>query len=66
MNKSLFLIGIIFLFSCKNDAKGILAEAKWGGDLELALNQASNSDKIIMIDFMAQWCPPCKKMDQES
>ena len=19
-----------------------------------------------MIDFMAQWCPPCKKMDQET
>ena len=24
------------------------------------------SNKIIMIEFMAEWCPPCKRMEKET
>ena len=39
---------------------------QWGNNLDSAFTIASNSNKIIMIDFMAEWCPPCQKMDKNT
>ena len=39
---------------------------QWMSNLDSAFSIASNSNKIIMIDFMAEWCPPCKKMDKNT
>ena len=43
----------------ENNPNGI----KWRNNLDSAFAIASKSNKIIMIDFMAEWCPPCKRMD---
>ena len=65
----LLLVFVLLIFSVgwRNDTqKESLDEIRWGNNLDSALNLASNSNKIIMIDFMAEWCPPCKKMDKET
>ena len=37
---------------------------EWHSDLELARQQARAQDKLIVIDFCADWCMPCNKMDR--
>ena len=61
------LIILLLIVGCgqkvsENNPNGI----KWGNNLDAAFAIASKSDKIIMIDFMAEWCPPCKKMDDKT
>ena len=61
------LIILLLIVGCgqkvsENNPNGI----KWGNNLDSAFAIASKSDKIIMIDFMAEWCPPCKKMDNKT
>ena len=31
-----------------------------------AQDQAKKDGKILIVDFMATWCPPCKKMERET
>ena len=69
MKKLLFLVFALLIFSVafRNDIiKETFDEVNWGNDIDLALNLASISNKIIMIEFMAEWCPPCKKMEKET
>ena len=41
-------------------------EIIWEENLDSAFNLASLHNKIIMIEFMAEWCPPCKRMEKET
>jgi thiol:disulfide interchange protein len=41
-------------------------EISWEENLDSAFDLASTSNKIVMIEFMAEWCPPCKKMEKET
>ena len=41
-------------------------EIIWEQNLDSAFNLASLTNKTIMIEFMAEWCPPCKRMEKET
>jgi thioredoxin len=43
------------------DLEGV-STAKMPFSLE-AFNAAINSSKTVLVDFGAEWCPPCKKME---
>ncbi len=36
----------------------------WENDLQQALDKASAQQKLVMVDFYAEWCMWCKKLDQ--
>jgi thiol-disulfide isomerase/thioredoxin len=35
------------------------------GDWKSLLNAAGQQDKLIFVDVYTDWCPPCKRMEQE-
>jgi thiol:disulfide interchange protein len=38
----------------------------WHQDLKAAFKQAVKLDKPLMIEFMAEWCPSCKMMEDST
>ena len=66
ISNKLLIIALLIMGCEPKDSENISSGIKWGNNLDSAFAIASKSNKLIMIDFMAEWCPPCKEMDKKT
>jgi len=65
MKKFICLILMIFAFTSCQKATVNSSDFKWKPYSNLALAEAIDQKKPVVIDFWAQWCPNCHDLDRE-
>ncbi len=73
MQRSVLIIGIIVLVAVaayallgsagKKNVETQESNLNWHTDLNSAISEAKNTNKPVFVDFYADWCSYCRKLD---
>jgi thioredoxin len=80
MKKMLLVLGIVVIciiatytisnidkiFKPQNKTQDQQINLQWNTDLNSALKIAKKSNKLVFVDFYADWCGYCKQLDEDT
>jgi thioredoxin 1 len=69
------IMGVLIIFAVNNLEKTSQTQnsgqnnppaIQWNDNLDSAINTAQKSNKLIFVDFYADWCGYCKQLDEKT